>query len=261
MFNYKQSFVSIVDDNNINSPKQRVSVTLPAEFQYIIGSSHGLLCVYSPNRVLIFNPCIRRKAVAVDMSCVEYGWSIITVLGFGVCRETNDPKIVKITPTISLWQVEVFTLSTGAWRSPHSDDFSCKSVKFSCDHVVIDGCLYWLARGRLVDEYYNLIVSFDLTSEEFREVNLQDCLAGYGSFSMYKLSDSLAVVKESVDAHKLGFDVWRMEADSFIKLYTISSHSLDVSILRVCGFRKTGEPLLEVILPYDCLIVPAYLLG
>ncbi|KAJ0693478.1 putative F-box associated interaction domain-containing protein [Helianthus annuus] len=182
------------------------------------------------------------------MSRVEYGWSIITVLGFGVCRETNDPKIVKITPTTSFWQVEVFTLSTGAWRSPYSDDFSCKSVKFSCDQVVIDGCLYWLARDRLVDEYYNLIVSFDLTSEEFREVNLPDSLAGYGSFSMYKLSDSLAVIKESVDAHKLGFDVWRMEDDSFKKLYTISRHSPDVSILRVCGFRKTGEPLLEVIL-------------
>ncbi|MFS8015814.1 putative F-box domain-containing protein [Helianthus anomalus] len=179
---HQHLFVGYTDDKDMYNNKQ-ISVTLP-EFQYIIGSSRGLLCVYSPNRVLIFNPCFRRKAVAVDVPRVEYRWNIhITVLGFGVCRETNDPKIVKITPTTSLWQVEVFTLSTGAWRIPYSDDFSCKSVKFSCDQVVIDGCLYWLARDRLVDdEYYNLIVLFDLTSEEFREVNLPDCLAGYGFF-------------------------------------------------------------------------------
>ncbi|KAJ0587215.1 hypothetical protein HanIR_Chr04g0160661 [Helianthus annuus] len=54
-----------------------------------------------------------------------------------------------------------------------------------------------------------------------------------------------------------------MQDDSFIKLYTInSSHSPDVSILRVCGFRKTGQPLIELseahldLLVYLLLMIP-----
>ncbi|KAM0054618.1 hypothetical protein Hdeb2414_s0006g00196871 [Helianthus debilis subsp. tardiflorus] len=65
---------------------------------------------------------------------------------------------------------------------------------------------------------------------------------------MYKLRDSLAVVKDGVGASKRVYDVLMMQDDSFIKLYTInSSHSPNISILRVCGFRKTGQPLIELL--------------
>ncbi|KAJ0693480.1 putative F-box domain-containing protein [Helianthus annuus] len=256
--------MSIVDDHTF--PTQRISVTLPEFVKYpdIIGSSHGLLCFYSldnptfgttTGRAVIFNPCIR-KTVAFAVPGVVYGPIYRTAIGFGVCCQTKDPKIVKITLVKSHidfksvdwipWQVEVFTLSTRTWRSPYSNNVPSKSIIYM-NQVVVDGCLYWLATDRL-DQCDNLIISFDMTSEEFREVNLPDSLAhGYCSIYIYNLSESLAVVKDGVEDNKRVYDVWMMQDDSFIKLYTINSrHSPDVSIQRVCGFRKTGEPVVAL---------------
>ncbi|KAF5803851.1 putative F-box domain-containing protein [Helianthus annuus] len=96
----REKNISIVDDDSF--PTQRVSVTRPTLFNMlktyvIIGSSHGLLCLYSDgcdNMVVLWNLSIR-KAVAVDVRYVSNVYD--TVIGFGVCRETSDPKIVKIT--------------------------------------------------------------------------------------------------------------------------------------------------------------------
>uniref|UniRef100_A0A251UKL9 Putative F-box domain-containing protein n=1 Tax=Helianthus annuus TaxID=4232 RepID=A0A251UKL9_HELAN len=224
----------------------------------IIGCSHGLLCLYGGYqeghdgplsgtcRAVLWNPSIR-KAVAVavpnvaDMTIYETGF------GFGVCRETNDPKIVKITHinmrghresvTCIPWQVEVFPLSTGAWRSPYTSNLPRNSIEFDYDNtVVIYGMLYWLATDRITADggfqsYNNLIISFDMTSEEFREVNLPDSLA-----------------HQSIDeANNLVFRVWTMTdvvPKLFTKLFTIDI-PYNVSEVYVTGFRKTGEPIID----------------
>ncbi|KAJ0693585.1 putative F-box domain-containing protein [Helianthus annuus] len=120
----------------------------------IVASSHGLLCLFGKSDgAIIWNPSIR-KAVAVGVPNMANSEIYRTVLGFGVCCKTNDPKIVKINYIIQWtdiedvayipWQVEVFTLSTGAWRSL-SNNLPRKSIRFGWDQVVVDGCLYWLA--------------------------------------------------------------------------------------------------------------------
>ncbi|KAM0054621.1 putative F-box domain-containing protein [Helianthus debilis subsp. tardiflorus] len=248
LVNNEQESMSIVDDDSF--PTQTASVTLPSLVKYpsIIGSSHGLLCFYgcdnsypgtSIGSAVIFNP------------------------------KHKDPKIVKIIHTANdrdiksvdriPWQVEVFTLSTKTWRSPYSSsNVPSESIYIYMNQVVVDGCLYWLAHDRL-DERDNLIISFDMTSEEFREVNLPDSLAhGYHSRYIYNLSESLAVVNYGVKAQKIVCDVWRMEDDSFKKLYTISSLSPDVSLLRVCGFRKTGEPVVALETDLRSIILATY---
>ncbi|MFS8028979.1 hypothetical protein Hanom_Chr16g01516951 [Helianthus anomalus] len=108
------------------------------------------------------------------------------LLGFGVCLETRDPKIVKIAikgiKGVVLWQVEVFTLSTRVWRSAYSSNVPSKFV-IGGEHVVVDGVVYLHVNGDVSDRadgeggYGNLIVSFDQTSEEFGEVRLPDRLA------------------------------------------------------------------------------------
>ncbi|KAJ0456157.1 putative F-box domain-containing protein [Helianthus annuus] len=93
---YKEEYVSFVDDDSF--PQHRVCVTVPPllnnlEYPVLVGSSHGLLCFkrnYRPrDGAVIWNPSIR-KVVAVNVPHVEY-------VGFEVCRETMDPKIVTIT--------------------------------------------------------------------------------------------------------------------------------------------------------------------
>ncbi|KAM0054308.1 putative F-box domain-containing protein [Helianthus debilis subsp. tardiflorus] len=231
----KEEYVSFVDDDSF--PQHRVSVTLPPllnnlEYPVLIGNSHGLLCFQREDppggRAVIWNP------------------------RFGVCRETMDPKIVTITRSESVnpRQVEVFTLTTKAWRSPYSTaNLPRKSVSFLKKSVDVDGCLYWLAiDGTSANNH--LIISFDITTEDFGEVNLPGSLAHYYCrLSMYKLKESLAVIELCLEANGIVYHVWMMVdgvPKSFQKLYTISSHSPDVSFIYFRGFRKTGQPLIEL---------------
>ncbi|KAF5824147.1 putative F-box associated domain, type 3 [Helianthus annuus] len=98
---------------------------------------------------------------------------------------------------------------------------------------------------------YNLIVSFDMTSEEFREVNLPQSLAHQPRYS-YKLSisklmESLVVLEHGVEANNSSFRVWMMEdgvPNSFTKLFTFNVNTPHAAVL---GFKKTGEPIMEII--------------
>ncbi|MFS7986654.1 putative F-box domain-containing protein [Helianthus anomalus] len=246
---FKEKYVSVVDDDSF--PEQRVSLTAPLlvntlKYSTIIGSSHGLLCSYSLSHCLdalihgrcmavISNPSVG-KAVGVVVPNFKTGRIYNTSLGFGVCRETSDPIIVKVTHIINSpdiesitsipRQIEVFTLSERAWMV-----------------VDVDGVLYWLASDRTT-QWYNLIVSFDMTSEEFREVNLPGSLADDNMFiwglSIYKIRESIAVLECDINV------VWVTEngvSKSFTKLCTIDVNMPYASLI---GFRKSGELIIQI---------------
>ncbi|KAF5764815.1 putative F-box domain-containing protein [Helianthus annuus] len=202
---YEQKNVLIVDDT---FPQQKVSLSFPVSVKEmlkydprIISSCHGLVCFYcdSARKAVIWNISVRKSVAVFVPNSVIYE----TTLGFGVCRKTRDPKIVKIR-YIGWWrsldinstyipsQVEVFTLSTGAWRSPFGRNLPRTSAHYyHNDEVVIDGVFYWLA----TDSNTMLIVSFDMTSEEFREITLPDDLSQThcNRISMSYLGNSLVV--------------------------------------------------------------------
>ncbi|KAJ0679619.1 putative F-box domain-containing protein [Helianthus annuus] len=216
--------------------------------QHLLVSSHGLLCLFGPDdKAVIWNPSIR-KAVDVVLPDMVGDGIYVNVLGFGVCPETIDPKVIKIriyTEDVIPWQVEVFTLSTRVWRSAYSSNVPSKCF---CDRVDgRDGC-------------GNLIVSFDLTSEEFGEVKLPDCLTYTHKLSMLKLRESLAVIEASLEEVDLGrgydkrvYHIWRMKdgvPKLFEKLFSID-YSPDGSVVYIRGFRKTGEALLGWLAPPD----------
>ncbi|KAK9077309.1 hypothetical protein SSX86_005646 [Deinandra increscens subsp. villosa] len=256
-------YVSIVDDHTF--PQHRVSPTPPElvnmlKSSSIIGSSHGLLCLSGYFRdsshlpetevAILWNVSVR-KAVSVVLPHVK---GHPADLGFGVCSYTKDPKIVYIRHIIGEEdqetigrQVEIFALSTGAWRSLHNN-LPRNSVEFFRLQVVIDGFLYWLATNKITMD--NLIISFDITSEEFGEVNLPDTLAhdrSCGSLYISKLRKSLVVIERDRAVYDPIFIVWMMEdgdSKSFTKLFSI--YTPDVSILGVLEFRESGEPILKV---------------
>ncbi|KAJ0448966.1 putative F-box domain-containing protein [Helianthus annuus] len=279
--NYELKYVSIVDDETF--PGNKVSLTHPVLRQMckhysIIGYSHGLFCFYheaqvvcnghsfGTGRAVLWNPSIR-KSVDVVVSNVADGVTYETVLNFGICRETNDPKIVKITHLIWWgniesashipWQVEVYTLSTGAWRSL-SGNLPRKRIHFdfcpefdNCYSVDMGGVLYWLAVDwdSMDGESCNLIISFDMTSEEFGEVNLPNGLAHSPDghcLRVSKLGESLVVFEE---ADQMVYNVWMMEGDvskSFTKRFTLNVNALHHP-QAILGFRKSGEPIIEML--------------
>ncbi|KAJ0568522.1 putative F-box domain-containing protein [Helianthus annuus] len=270
-------YSSVIDDHTLLN--RRVSLTPPPLVNWlrdsvIIGSSHGLLCLQcfygdddrfglGTRMAVIWNISIR-KAIAVVVPNVPDGEIYITFTSFGVCPETSDPKIVKITEinkwsdaesvTLIPWQVEVFTVSSGVWRCPYSTNLPRKSVQFSCSQVVVDGFCYWLATDRsTIDpgfKAYNLIISFHMTREEFIEVNLPDSLIYEGSVDYLNISnlrESLVVLDRNTEENVCY--VWSMKDDgvskSFTKLFTI--YSPDATLLSVLEFRRSGEPVIEIL--------------
>ncbi|KAF5803845.1 putative F-box associated interaction domain-containing protein [Helianthus annuus] len=230
-------------------------------FKYytIVGSSQGLFCFYGDDQAaVLWNPSIR-KAVTVVVPAREGIYEI--VLGYGICRETADPKIVKIryitreenTESISCipWQVEVFTLSTGAWRPPYTTtNLPRILIHFEYYQVVTDVAFYLLATDMVAKR--NLIISFDITGEEFREVNPLDCLAHKSicNLSMSKLRESVLVLERGVEDNNPVIYVWMMQDEvpkTFTKLFSVNSNTPYALLVYVRGFRKTGEPIIEIV--------------
>nr|XP_043616238.1 putative F-box protein At3g16210 [Erigeron canadensis] len=260
-------YFSIVDDD-VTFPHEKVSVPDSVEelFRYeavIVGVCHGLFCLYEYSRTaVIWNPSLT-KTVVIPVSNVD---RCMTDVGFRVCPRNLDPKLVKITRVDDVNvgpQVEVFSLSSGGtWRSPLGSNVPDRSIEFGYGQVVVDEFIYWFAFDRInVDDDTfrirnpNLIMSFDLTSEEFTKVDLPDSLAldnPHTGVSLYNLRESLVVLERESDrfySRKL-YHVWMMIghgcARSFNKLYSINA-SPDVALVHsILGFRNTGAPIVEV---------------
>ncbi|XP_076949293.1 F-box/kelch-repeat protein At3g06240-like [Bidens hawaiensis] len=273
----EEKYVLVADDHTF--PEHKVSPTLPRMVEMlkrprIIGSSHGLLGLYGgiyrygrrTDVAVLWNISIR-KAIAVALPNVGEG-IYGTAIGFGVCRETNDPKIVKITfldhhktkgmenVTCNPPEVEVFTLGTWAWRRSYGN-LPRKSIQFDdYDKVNIDGIFYWLAKDVITVDggFRHMIISFDMTSEEFKEVTLPDSFANMGcKLYSYKRGESLIVVVEDEHPVNGDFDVWMMVdgvPKSFTKLCTVTpnGHAL------LAEFRKTGEPIYDTLVINDLVI-------
>ncbi|KAJ0714624.1 putative F-box domain-containing protein [Helianthus annuus] len=258
----ERKYVSIADDETF--PQKKVSHTIPLLLQNpgIIGCSHGLLClfgdyeddsddaIFDTEAVVLWNLSIR-KAVAVVLPY----WVQGTVLGFGVCPRTNDPKIVKILHDNS-WDAQIFTLNTGVWRS--CNNLPRESVQFSdsdSQQQVVDGLLYWLATDKITMDggftSCNLIISFDMTSEEFREVKFTNSLAHVCelNLAMSKLRESLVVLELGVEPNDTVWGVWMMEdgdPKTFTKLFNVSVNTPFESMVLARGFRMTSEAIIEI---------------
>ncbi|KAJ0560768.1 putative F-box domain-containing protein [Helianthus annuus] len=134
----EDKYVSIVDDDNF--PQHKFSPVVPPTVKllgrpFMLDCSHGLVCLlgYTRDRVnrkkklvVVWNPLIG-KSVGIEIP--DRG---DIVIGFGVCPKTSDPKILKISCFIDSEveaTAEVFTLSSGAWRSlPMNKPFKFKSL-------------------------------------------------------------------------------------------------------------------------------------
>ncbi|XP_071717877.1 putative F-box protein At1g50870 [Rutidosis leptorrhynchoides] len=119
----------IIDDDDDTFPQYMISLRYSQSAKLVskfVGSSHSLLYFNNEylgeydyfNRYVIWNPSIR-KSVTIDVP-YKGGGSV----GFGVCPNSLDPKIVRINVQYdndhkrNVWRVGVFTLSGRVWRSP-----------------------------------------------------------------------------------------------------------------------------------------------
>ncbi|KAJ9542048.1 hypothetical protein OSB04_028554 [Centaurea solstitialis] len=257
-------YVGFVDDNT-TFPQQKFFLTIPhlAREAIVIGSSHGLFCfkhyfpTFGTEIVLLWNPAIRKSIAIVVPNEVHPPFHY--VIGFGVCPHTKDPKLVKVTyishysfmgrrSCFPCQQVMVFTLSSGKWRTSRSNLVPRKSIEFptiASSHTVIGQFIYWFAVDG-TKGFRNLIMSFDLSTDEFKEIHLPNGLRK-AFLCISRLRDSLVLLDRYSNSttDKQVCDVWMMEhgdPKAFTKLYTIKSP--DASVLWTEGFRNNGEPII-----------------
>ncbi|XP_071713170.1 putative F-box protein At3g10430 [Rutidosis leptorrhynchoides] len=280
-----EKYVSIVDDDDDSFPQNEFPIVVPSDvrrlgkFPDIIGSSHGVLCLCAISRefcraqlcktktFVLWNPSIRKSIRIRLVPDVLINEEFETVVGFGVCPRTSDPKLVKLTYISSSSftkkfmrkciprQVELFNLSSGFWRSL-SMNVPRKSIELTWEQVCVDKFIYWVAFDRTrvghTIQKKNMILSFDMTTEEFTEIDLPSNLANLynGCLLVSKLCTSLVVLETEYEPIR-EYCVWRMEhgnPNTFTKLFVIKSPFESLQIKTVHDFRKTGEPIIEMLL-------------
>ncbi|GJS34310.1 F-box domain containing protein [Tanacetum coccineum] len=251
-----QTYTSIIDDDTF--PQQKFPLTTPEPLNLlrhaiILGSVDGLLCLYGFYKdielelktwmVVLWNPSVR-KCVGIPIPNVLYSPKGYTRIAFGVCRDTNDPKLVKInvikTPS-RCWDVQVFTLSSSVWKTVYTG-VPFKSCDLFSGNFFIDGIIYWRSRG-------SFLISFDLKSEKFGEVCIPERLV---IPFVVKVNESIGLLEYYNEGEMWVCGVW-MRKDGvnkpFTKIYTVKVEGKPV-FFRVLGFKNNGEVVIEMVGDY-----------
>nr|GEU33454.1 hypothetical protein [Tanacetum cinerariifolium] len=233
-----ENYTSIIDDDTF--PKQKFPLTAPESLHFrdpfLLNSVNGLLCFYdryghvgtNTKKVVIWNPTVR-KSVGVDILVPKgrYTKEKCIVVGFGVCPDTSDLKLVKILDDkiSSIWVVEVFTLSTHVWKTVYTGA-PFKSCDLTLFQVFVDGVIYFLVYDVFLvhGSRLNLVISFDLKSEKFGEVCLPERLVRTPGLNVTKVNESLGLLEYYEEGDMKLCGVWsrKYEANNqFTKIYTI----------------------------------------
>ncbi|PIA28132.1 hypothetical protein AQUCO_07200043v1 [Aquilegia coerulea] len=100
---------------------------------------------------------------------------VCTLLGFGFHQATNEFKVIRFISTSNYTysaeefqsHVCVYTLGTTSWRTLEPLSYNLSNDSFA----LVNGALHWLA-ARPGSKCWNILVSFDLEQEVFREIPL-----------------------------------------------------------------------------------------
>ncbi|GKA73971.1 F-box protein-like protein [Tanacetum coccineum] len=222
------------------------------KYSTVFGSSCGLwfLRGYNSSKtemVVVWNPSIR-KSVGIVVPCeLTNTREQFTHFGFGVCPSTYDPTIVGISYCSQKWKckaVGIFTLSSNTWKMIPSSNMPCESFNpRSATQVAIDRFIFWVAFDGIV----NLILSFDLITHEFKEVNLPVSIVN-------RVAPAISISKPNEsytdEVNGLVYSVWMMGEEggvmsSFTKLFNINTPDDSPLISKLLGFTMSGEPIME----------------
>ncbi|GJS59669.1 ribonuclease H-like domain-containing protein [Tanacetum coccineum] len=191
-----------------------------------------------------------RKSIGIVISISK---AVDIVVGFGVCPDTSDPKLVKIIvdEITSMWEVDAFTLNTRVWKIVYTS-VPFKWGEFSWLQVFVIGVIYFHAYDSicLFDDggRSNFVISFDLKSEKFGEVCLPERLVHAPLLRETKVNESLGLLEYFDEGEMSLCGVWTRKDGankSFTKIYTIKVECKSL-YGRVLGFRNNGEVVMEL---------------
>ncbi|GJZ25453.1 putative F-box domain-containing protein [Tanacetum coccineum] len=139
----------------------------------IVGSSNGLVCIVHSSRahMSVANPSTRQfrilpKPLPGYVPIVHGGYNLIGPIGFGYDSFSDDYKVVlgsRGGPSCT--RFTVFSLKTNAWK--HAGQFGCSQLVLQFVGAFCNGAIHWFMKA---DNSKYVIIAFDLSTEEFKEI-------------------------------------------------------------------------------------------
>ncbi|XP_057506612.1 F-box protein At3g07870-like [Actinidia eriantha] len=257
----RQEYCSLrFDDNNTFDEYKSFDFPFTRLHSYfdIVGSCNGLICLSDDQfrynvRMYLWNPCIR-KVLAIPRPNVTFcsHGSFDHALGFGFDSVSNDFKVVRIVHLASVMvpsEVEVYTLKSGCWKSI-SDEALPYIVDMRSRQAYVDGAAHWLAYTPTgEDDFRNLIVLFDMSSEVFREMPVPKSVHRFddwmGNTSLVAFRESISLIELWVCGYDPYCTVWVMKdygvAESWSKQFRLD---LNGGLQKPLGLRRNGEVIM-----------------
>jgi len=230
----------------------------------LLGSCNGLLCLSNGEQegegTILYNPATRKHR-ELPFSSIEFPDSDFLLLcerivyGFGYDHVHDDYKVVRIiqffeqNPDLYDSEVKVYSLKTGSWRRiadfPREYYLSYKRAS----GVYVNGYLHWVVARKPESDGTQLIVAFDLGSEECRVVPQPKYSTGEFHLNVGVLQGWLCVMS---NYPYFRTDVWVMKEygvkESWVKLFTVSQRKVGpFDYVRPLAMKGS-----EVLLEQDC---------
>ncbi|KAK1435308.1 hypothetical protein QVD17_01069 [Tagetes erecta] len=132
----------------------------------LVGSSNGMVCIFASNysKLLVGNPLTREIRQLKPLPSI----TIPSCWGFGYDSYKDDYKvIVGVEKSVNETCVQVLSLKSNVWRVIGDMKYTfIRRVGMLCD-----GALHWIIKDQNQKE---IIISYDLSKEEFKEIGQPD---------------------------------------------------------------------------------------
>ncbi|XP_076939951.1 F-box/kelch-repeat protein At3g23880-like [Bidens hawaiensis] len=184
-------------DRYINENDRRISLVYDPYVRFeLLGSSNGLVCFYDGCfKFYVGNPLTREAKLLRFPSpqiLLPLCW------GFGYDSSKDDYKvIIGAMNQDRRLLVHVLSMISNTWRE-------IGEVKYICFYnrvgILCNGALHWIVRG---ENRNRLIISFDLSKEEYKEIPPPDD-------GRYEYASYLGIIKERL-CISCGVDKWMMK--------------------------------------------------
>lgn len=190
----------------------------------LVGSCNSLLCLMYPYRreIVLWNPWIQ-KSWELPSFPAEYSMygRALSLLGFGHDRVNDDYKVLNRLSSTSLldtgqssWcdEVFVYSLKMNTWRRMEHFQFKVSDHDCYCtaDCILANGAIHWLMKERRLNGV-SYIISFDLSSEEFRKMPCPTYPENFIHQNLRVLNGCLCLIPYYKRGGRYAADLWVME--------------------------------------------------
>jgi len=167
--------------DSLEEPAKAVEFDVEHDFT-IFGSCNGLLCLFDMNHgcVLLWNPSVRLKSKKFPtLDCYEYNKCMITYRGFGYDHVNDKYKVLVHVRSFTdngigfgNFVTKIYTFGENSLKT--IPNFPGSDIGVEWGGIFVSGTLNWVILKKGVSSNQNVIISFDLEKETYKELLLPE---------------------------------------------------------------------------------------